>query len=70
MGLLTVSEVRSMAVGRQNGTGAVAEGSHLMIHKLKTERGLAWAFETSKHTPSNTFPPTRSHLLTFLKQFH
>lgn len=43
MGLLTVSEVRSMAVGRQNGTGAVAEGSHL-IHKLKTERdGLGLA---------------------------
>ena len=31
--------------------------------ELQEKGGLAWAFEISEHTPSDTLPPTGLHLL-------
>ena len=62
-GLLTVSKVNlisSRQAGRQ-GTGAEADP------QAKRETlGLAWAFEMSQPTPSDTLSLTRPHLLILL----
>jgi hypothetical protein len=47
------------------GSGTVAE-SEFLEHGQKKILDLAWAFETSKTTPSDTLPPTRPHLLTLV----
>lgn len=49
--------------------GAVAESFHLTLKQetKKTRRSLAWTFETSKPTSSDTPPSTRPHLLTLPK---
>ena len=36
----------------------------------RQRQGLAWGFETPKHTSSDIPPPARTYLLVFLKQFH
>lgn len=46
--------------------------AHILIHRNEAENNnrMAWAFKTSKPTPSDTPPPTRPHLLDLPKQFH
>lgn len=53
----------------RHGRGTVAEILHPDLQSGGRERlGLAWGFEASKPTPSNTSPSTRSHFSTFFKQ--
>ena len=58
--------VESMTAGRQagrHGAEAVAGSSRLYPHIGGRESQLAWTFETSKLTYSDTPPPVRPHLL-------
>jgi hypothetical protein len=41
-----------------------------LIHKLEAEAGNGVSIETSKHIPSDTPPPTMSHLPILPEQFH
>jgi hypothetical protein len=70
-GLVTVSEAWSLIIkagsiaADRNGAGEVVE-SYILIYNQRKNLGLVWAFKTSKPTPSDTFPPTRPHLLILL----
>ena len=56
----------SMVAGMY-GSGGVAESYILIYSQGKTETlSLAWAFETTNPTPSDTLPPTKPHLLILL----
>jgi len=52
----TAGEVAGNATSRSTGS------------KKRETLGLAWAFETSKPTGDDTFPPTKPYLLILLKR--
>ena len=74
--------VDSLAAGRQTWCLSSSESAHPDLHTTGREGGgrgrgrekgeaevwLAWAFETSRLTPSDQLPLTRPHLLILLKQ--